>query len=179
MSQDKPEIRRAIEAAQRRIELGRYRPPIDVYRVAQDIGLAVMERDLEDQVSGMLVMKGGKGTIVVNQNHHINRRRFTVAHECGHTELHLEHTDSQVFIDATPVFFRDTISTEGRSLQEIAANTYAAELLMPEEQVRKILREQPIDAFDDIAIRHIAGVFEVSPQALTIRLTRLNLISLG
>ena len=110
------------------------------------------------------------------KNQHINRQRFTIAHECGHYELH--RTDEPVFIDATPVFFRDDISTEGRSLREIAANGFAAALLMPEQKLRELLREQPIDAFDEIAIRRMANLFGVSTQALTIRLSRLDLISL-
>jgi Zn-dependent peptidase ImmA (M78 family) len=168
----------AAEAAQRLLEQHHYEIPIDVHQVARDLGLTVIERDLEDEVSGMLVVKRGVGTIVVNQNHHLNRQRFTIAHEIAHSELHREHTDKQVFIDATPVFFRDTISTEGRSLQEIAANSFAAALLMPEEKLRELLRGQPIDAFDEVALRRLANLFGVSTQALTIRMTRLGLTSL-
>lgn len=166
------------EAARRLLEKRQYKIPIDVHQVAQDLGLTVIERDLEDEVSGMLVVKDGVGTIVVNQKHHINRQRFTIAHEIAHSELHREHINKQVFIDATPVFFRDTISTEGRSLQEIAANSFAAALLMPEQKLRELLREQPIDAFDDVALQRLANLFGVSTQALTIRMTRLGLTSL-
>src|SRR6266545_4791055 len=165
----------AAEAAQRLLEEHQYQIPIDVHQVARDLGLTVVEQDLEDQVSGVLVIRANGGTIGVNKNHHINRQRFTIAHECGHYRLH--HT-GKVFIDATPVFFRDTTSAEGQSPQEIVANAFAAELLMPENKLREILREQPIDAFDENALRSVANQFEVSTQALTIRLTRLGLISL-
>ncbi|MFN8476783.1 MAG: hypothetical protein U0074_03025 [Kouleothrix sp.] len=36
---------------------------------------------------------------------------------------------------------------------------------------------RPVDAFDEVALRRLANLFGVSTQALTIRLTRLNLIS--
>ncbi len=172
------EIEKAIETAQCILKKHQYGIPVNVRQIALDLGLTVIERHLEDQVSGMLVIKKIGGTIAVNQNHHPNRQRFTIAHEIGHYQLH--RGDSEVFIDTTSVFFRDTTSAEGRSLQEIAANTFAAELLMPEQNMRKILRERLIDAFDDAVIRQIANQFGVSSQALTIRLTRLDgLIPLG
>jgi hypothetical protein len=49
---------------------------------------------------------------------------------------------------------------------------------MPEQKLRELLREQPIDAFDEIALRRVANLFGVSTQALTIRMTRLGLTSL-
>ncbi len=168
-------VRRATEAAQKLLAEGQYQIPINVHQIALDLGLDVVEQDFEDQVSGVLVIKDGRGVIGVNSNHHRNRQRFTIAHEIGHYRLH--HI-GRVFIDATPVFFRDTTSAEGQSPQEIVANAFAAELLMPENKLREILREQPIDAFDENALRSVANQFEVSTQALTIRLTRLGLISL-
>jgi Zn-dependent peptidase ImmA (M78 family) len=166
----------AAEAAQLLLEEHQYQLPIDVHQVARDLGLTVVEQDLEDEVSGVLVIGASGGIIGVNKNHHINRQRFTIAHECAH--YHLSHT-GKVFIDAMPVFFRDTISAEGQSSQEIEANRFAAALLMPKQKLHEILREQPVDAFDEIALRRMANIFGVSTQALTIRLTRLGLISLG
>lgn len=164
------ETRRAIETAKELLKDYQYSIPIDVHQIALNLGLTVIERDLEDQVSGMLVIKKGRGTIAVNENQHPNRKRFTIAHEIGHYQLHRDQ--NHVFIDVTPVFFRDTNSAEGRSWEEIAANRFAAELLMPEKDMREILHNQPIDVFDDAAIRRIASQFGVSSQALTIRLTR-------
>jgi Zn-dependent peptidase ImmA (M78 family) len=84
-------------------------------------------------------IKDGTGVIGVNNNHHRNRQRFTIAHEIAHYRLH--HV-GKVFNDATPVFFRDTTSAAGQSPQEIVANAFAAELLMPENKLRELLREQ-------------------------------------
>jgi Zn-dependent peptidase ImmA (M78 family) len=124
----------------------------------------------------MLVVKGEHAIIGVNEAHHLNRQRFTLAHELGHFLLH--HSASSVFIDASPVFFRDETSSDGSKLQEIEANTFAAELLMPEELLRKFINNQPLDAFDERAVRRLAAQFGVSAQALTIRLTRLGLINI-
>jgi Zn-dependent peptidase ImmA (M78 family) len=148
--------------------------PIDVEAMIKELGLAIRTQELEDSVSGMLVIKDGRITIGVNKNHHPNRQRFTLAHELGHFLLH--RNVSNIFIDASTVFFRDSTSSDGSKAQEIEANAFAAELLMPEERLRKIIRNQPLDAFDEGAVRRLGAQFGVSVQALTIRLTKLGLI---
>src|SRR4051812_22563300 len=104
--------------------------PVDVEAAAKACGVRVVHQDLEDSVSGMLVIKDGHGVIGVNQNHHPNRRRFTIGHELGHYILH--RRKAKVFVDASPVFFRDETSADGTETQEVDANAFAAELLMPE-----------------------------------------------
>ncbi len=78
------------------------------------------------------------------------------------------------------MFFRDEKSAQGTKFQEIEANTFAAELLMPEKVLRKRLSQEPLDALDDFeksALGELANELQVSCQALTIRLTRLGLIT--
>ncbi len=149
--------------------------PVDVHMVTEECGASVSEEDLEDSVSGFLVIKDGNGIIGVNRRHHPNRKRFTIAHELGHYLLHRDA--ASVFVDATPVFFRDEVSSEGTRLQEIEANTFAAELLMPAEILRQRVGDQLIDIHDETPIRRMATEFGVSAQAITIRLTRLDLIT--
>ncbi len=148
--------------------------PVDPYDAAARHGIEIIERDLEESVSGMLVWRGDRAVIGVNRRHHPNRRRFTVAHELGHYLLHREL--ASVFVDGPGVLYRD-LSSEGSRQQEIDANRFAAEFLLPEAAVRECLGEQSVDAHDEITIRALAERFRVSPQALTIRLTRLGLIT--
>ncbi len=148
--------------------------PVDVETIARAKGIDVRLEGLEDEISGMLIMRGGQVIIGVNAHHHPNRRRFTIAHELGHFLLHRE--DARFFIDAAPVFFRSDAATKATRDQEIAANTFAAELLMPEATLRAVMHEDLIDVFDDIAIRRLADRFGVSTQALLIRLSQLDLI---
>lgn len=147
----------------------------DVVVLAERHGVAVREGQMEESVSGMLVVKERGAVIGVNAKHHPNRQRFTVAHELGHYFLHRE--EGRVFVDAAPVFFRDGASAEGDDWQEVEANAFAAELLMPKDMLVAEVRDAPVDAFDDLALRRLAARFGVSVQALTIRLTRLGLIS--
>jgi Zn-dependent peptidase ImmA (M78 family) len=148
--------------------------PIDMDTVANFLGLSVTEEDLEDSVSGMLVVKDGRGTIAVNENHHPNRRRFSAAHEMGHYLLHRD--SASVFVDAAPVFFRDETSSAGTKKKEIEANAFAAELLMPTASLRERVTEQAVDPYNDAAVHRLARTFGVSAQALTIKLIRLDLI---
>lgn len=152
--------------------------PIDVESIVKTEGILIRREELEDAVSGMLVIKDDQAVIGVNAKHHPNRQRFTVAHEFGHYLLH--RNLSNVFFDESVVFFRDKEAAEGSKYQEIEANVFAAELLMPESVLKERLTEQPLDAFDESdesAFRKLASEFGVSIQALTIRLTRLGLIS--
>lgn len=150
------------------------RLPVDVSNIAKHVGLIIREEALEDEISGMLVLKDSVSVIVVNKLHHVHRQRFTIAHELGHFLLH--RNENKVFIDTTPVFFRDTVSSEGQKQQEIDANAVAAALLMPEQTVKDLMNNKVLDAFDDAAIHRLAKRFGVSVQAMTIRLTKLKLI---
>ncbi len=149
--------------------------PVDVDAVADFLGLSVIEEDLEDSVSGMLVVNDGHGVIGVNGRHHANRRRFTTAHEIGHFLLHRD--GASVFVDAAPVFFRDDVSSAGTDGQEREANAFAAELLMPKERLRERVDGMALDLYDDATVQKLARSFGVSTQALTIKLVRLGMIS--
>lgn len=149
--------------------------PVDVNAIAATYNIEVRMQPLEDSVSGVLVIKERHAIIGVNENHHPHRQRFTIAHELGHFFLH--PTTSKIFVDAAPIFFRDETSSEGSQRQEIEANAFAAELLMPEDAMRQCLEQQPVDAFDENTIHKLASEFGVSKQAVIIRLTRLGLIT--
>lgn len=150
--------------------------PVDVHAIANGYGVDVRELPMEDSVSGVLVLRDGQAAIGVNEMHHPNRQRFSIAHELGHYFLHKD--SSNLFIDAAPIYFRDDHSSDGTEIREIQANAFAAELLMPEHILRAQLKNRPLDAFDELALRQLAVRFGVSVQALTIRLTKLGLTTL-
>lgn len=149
--------------------------PVDIMRVAECYGLLIRGQELEDDVSGMLLVKDKRAIIGINRNHHPNRQRFTIAHEIGHYLMHT--TESQVFIENLRLN-RDELSKNGNDVREIEANAFAAELLMPTEVLRQRVGTQMIDAFfDDLIIRNLASEFKVSAQAMAVKLSRVNLLS--
>lgn len=164
---------RAERRAEQVLEQAKSDIPVDVTSIAQFLNVTVRSRVLEDSVSGVLLIKGSQAIMGVNALHHPHRQRFTIAHEIGHLLLHRD--TASVFVDSSPVFFRDAASSEGTRIQEIEANAFASALLMPQDAIREFVGNQPIDVHDEAAMKSLAGRFEVSVQALTIRLTRLGL----
>jgi Zn-dependent peptidase ImmA (M78 family) len=145
--------------------------PVDVESVAQRLGAQVVYDDLEDDVSGFLLREKGISTIAINKQHHPNRQRFTLAHECGHLFLHAKEGD-RLWLDKT-LFFRDD-SKSGDHFSEIQANQFAAGLLMPEELLKASLGESgPVD---DVDVVRLALKFQVSERAMTVRLISLGLL---
>lgn len=171
-------IRFAQSQAERLVErLGIEAAAVDVREVAATLGLSVMETDLGEGMSGLLVTGGGKKLICVQKGDHKHRQRFTIAHEIGHFHLRHQfepgehvHVDKGLFVSQ-----RGPRASEGIDSKEIEANQFAASLLMPS---RLVLREaQAIgEPLSEEAIRQLARTFQVSEQAMTIRLTTLGLL---
>lgn len=150
-----------------------FKPPVDVERLARQEGLRVVEEQLESEISGMLYREGGRAIILINQNDAPVRKRFSIAHELGHYHL---HTSTSVFVDRR-VRFRDSNSSQGTIKEEIEANNFAAELLMPESfvlQEAMRLRGRRFPLSDEELIEELAKIFEVSRQAMEVRLANLG-----
>lgn len=147
--------------------------PVNVERVATGLNIAVRRTPSEDDISGFLLRHpGGQAIIGVNTLHHPNRQRFTIAHEIGHFVLH-QH--DQVHVDRAIVKLRDRASSKGEDPEEIEANGFAAELLMPEEFLRSDLARLTFtDLLDDRRMQQLAKQFQVSVQAMTNRLVSLG-----
>lgn len=126
-----------------------------------------------ENMSGMAFrQKDGQGVIGVNALHSPKRRRFTIAHEIGHLVL---HTKDDIHVDETLPMFRTERSSMAIDDKEIEANQFAAELLMPTEWVLKDALERHIDIeADDNAIAELAKKYDVSVQAMTIRLSAVG-----
>jgi Predicted Zn peptidase len=135
--------------------------PLDVEKLANEMGAKVLYADLKDNISGMLEQdSNGSWVIRVNKSHHPTRQRYTIAHELGHYCLH--RSDDMVFEDQ--VFFRNV----ERTPMETEANHFAAELLMPVETFEKFLRDGIVNV-EDLALK-----FNVSPVALRVRAQQLG-----
>jgi Zn-dependent peptidase ImmA (M78 family) len=148
--------------------------PVPVDKIAKAVGAQVVYSPLDDELSGMVLIKAESTLIGVNSLHHPNRQRFTIAHEIGHLELHKSFIMGQVHVDKKfPVLMRDPNSATGTDRLEIEANRFAAELLMPEWAVRRVLEREAIDIDDDRTVADLAKKFRVSRQALQYRLVNI------
>jgi Zn-dependent peptidase ImmA (M78 family) len=154
--------------------------PVDIGKIAKSLQLEIVKQDADDKISGMLVNDFGnkKALIGVNRKHHINRQRFTIAHEIGHFLLHHfqgVHFDGEN--TGLQINFRDDKSASGEDLYEREANLFAAELLMPrtllEADISKIKNLSLIDK-DDLTLKSLADKYKVSVRAITYRLAYLG-----
>lgn len=148
--------------------------PVDLNRVVECLGLSLNEKPLESEYSGFLAVK--EKTIVVNLNHPSVRRRFTIAHEIGHYQLHRRSEDIPVFIDRA-VYHRKESAEGVDHLMEMQANAYAAGLLMPEALLDAYLEKHPtLDLEKPADIKALAEDFEVSRPAMEFRLKNLGFV---
>lgn len=146
--------------------------PVPVEDIARALGAEIRYSPFEGELAGMLV-RGDDDQVVIGVNslHHPNRQRFTIAHECAHLRL---HEGIKVHIDRTfRVNRRDERSSQAIDADEIEANRFAAELLMPYELIMADLVEDEFDMENDDLLKELAKKYQVSVQALTHRVTNL------
>jgi len=147
--------------------------PVDPYALAEHLDVIVVEQPMAADVSGMLIREPDRTVIGVNQGHHKHRKRFTVAHELGHHQLHRGR--SLIMDTDVRVNFRDPVSSLATDREEIEANRFAASLLMPEHLVRREISQTPFDSAVHLVTR-LAGQLAVSPEAMNFRLVNLGVI---
>ncbi|MHB8470901.1 MAG: ImmA/IrrE family metallo-endopeptidase [Gaiellaceae bacterium] len=141
--------------------------PVDPVRIARLLSIDVLDAELARNVSGAILKRPGQDPrILLNVRDSANRKRFTCAHEIGHFVSHSESEDSEEY-EYTDL--RGPLSSTGQDPAEIYANTFAASLLMPYSEVRRLSSDKRHDVLD-LALR-----FGVSPEAMQYRLENLRL----
>jgi Zn-dependent peptidase ImmA (M78 family) len=157
--------------------------PIPVDRIASAQGLKVTALDdlgqLNENVSGVLILDNGNGLIGFNSSETKVRQRFTIAHEIGHFMLHCGDQD-RLFVDNKHTYrveFRDANTRTGTDIKEQQANAFAAALLMPTKFLLKEIDEHHLDMADEDSLLHLAEKFEVSTMAMSFRIANLGLFS--
>lgn len=144
--------------------------PVPVERIARRFEVQVRYAPFDGEISGMSCIKDGISIIGVNNLHHPNRQRFTLAHELGHLLLHATELEAQVHLDRG-ILFRDSNSAAGVDMRERSANAFAAELLMPAAFLDSAV-EPRMDLDDEEAVARLARKFRVSVAAMHFRLHR-------
>lgn len=148
------------------------RPPVSVEKIAEHLGLDIRYAPFEGDLSGALVRTKDESYIGVNSYHHSNRQRFTIAHEIAHFILHKGlrvHVDKEFWVN-----WRDDELSKAVKWQEIQANQWAAELLMPTEFVLRDINK--LKRLDKRAMQSLSKRYKVSPKAMQIKLENLGLV---
>jgi Zn-dependent peptidase ImmA (M78 family) len=140
--------------------------------ICKKLDIKCFDSDFDDsRISGMLIRnkETNKFEIYVNRKHSDTRQRFTVAHEIGHylswkhQSYSYEQLNKENEIEDYAISFRhESIQSDA----ETEANEIAATILMPEDKVRDLAKE-------NLTIEEMAEKFFVSESAMTIRLQAL------
>ncbi len=139
--------------------------PVNLLGMAQALALQVnMDAVLSEDVSGSIrkAPNTDRYLIDVNVAHSPRRKRFTLAHEISHFLLHKDQIGDGIEDNA---LYRSRLG----GFMETQANAMAAELLMPAKLLRTLWRA----GFR--SIHQLSDKFEVSEEALRIRLKQLRL----
>jgi len=141
-------------------------PPVNLELMAKELGVVVSYCPMERKVAGKLTRFGSQDApefhIHINSDDPPNRQRFTLAHEIAHFILHRDLIEDSI-IDNT--MYRSNL----KGIYETQANQLAADILMPRHSVR-ICHSKCSN------VAEIAGKFNVSEQAMRIRLDGLKLL---
>ncbi|WP_287703651.1 ImmA/IrrE family metallo-endopeptidase [Desulfovibrio sp.] len=143
-------------------------PALALHDIAKSEKIPVRMEAFPDEpgFSGELLFKGDRRAIIVNT--HIpspQRHTFTFAHELGH--YFLGHAPTYEQDDAAGILCTAEGIKTGSSKMEREANTFAVELLMPENRFLPMM----FGAAPDFAlIKSLARQFQVSKQACGYRI---------
>jgi Zn-dependent peptidase ImmA (M78 family) len=136
--------------------------PLEVLVAAR--GATLIQKPM-NKADGRIVMTKSRNIITINSDiQYEGKRRFTLAHELGHLEMHkdkiLQHNDS----DATLQYFKT-------GNQESEANDFASELLMPRNLFIKECQDKP---FSPSLLRDLSLKFKTSITSVTYKYLELG-----
>ena len=137
--------------------------------IATSMDFTEIERILFDRVSewgtilGAVAVKDSNIGIFYRAGSTLNRIRFTVAHELAHCCLHSKALENGHVLMRYDGYFQDD--------EEIRANDFASELLMPEQLLRVEFEGNAKPRVIDLAKK-----YAVSLHVMWVRLMRLNLL---
>src|SRR5690606_21757927 len=132
--------------------------PVDPAAIARALGINVVECALDH--SWHYKFNDGKPSIQVNTSDPHASKRFTLAHDIGpHLHGNIE----------APRDTNEQFSSRSRDPREVAANRFAASLLMPAAVVKHLVFNKGVHSLSELA-----RTFGVSTAAMEFRLKNLG-----
>lgn len=132
--------------------------PVDPILIAGRMGISVFTEKLPRHISGKIFYEDK--TILIEETDYFTRQVFSVAHELGHFLLHNDGTSH--------TSMRDENSSQGIDQKEMEANHFAANLLMPKNEIVRLLGL-------GFNLDVLASYFNVSSLTMNYRLINLGL----
>ncbi len=154
--------------------------PFNPFEIAELMGVKVIKtldwnkvRVIKD--GHIFYREDGTPIIWINPLRPENRQKFTLAHELGH--LVYDVLPSLARGEKAP---KQYYRNNNAGISETRANRFAANLLMPIFAIKEAvddIRKKDENATTDDYIDGLASIFEVSKQAVIVRLKALSVIS--
>lgn len=159
-------MKRAVKVAKRihtRIYDGCRIIPLKLCPLLRAIRLPVHILDIEP-IDGYLHREADFQFLLLNSRRPRTRQRFTVGHELGHYFLHPD--------------LKTSLSLGSKKSQaDRQADRFAEEFLMPEDRFRKFFEGFSFLNYQEL-VDYLALVFDVSRQAVRVRMDHLNLLNM-
>lgn len=157
---DEAAVQQKARAFIAKVDVSNIRDDLSPYVIA--VNAKVKKEELGEGESGYTITKpNGKHIITVNSLENDERQRFTICHEIAHIMLHLASSHEEV----------PSWSYAKRHPNEIACDTFAAELLMPYRQWLSLVpKEEPSLEL----VQQMAGLFGTSFPAAASRFASLS-----
>lgn len=146
--------------------------PVPIHDIAAALDICEIRKEPLSSIEGALLITPGKGygSILLNDNSTLQRRRYTLGHELCHF-LHPWHwpTSPRGFDCSSSDMWEQGGSTQ-HAIQEAQANRFAIELLAPRRLTGNYLRDVP----DFEAVRFMHVRFDISKAAAARRYAELH-----
>ena len=140
---------------------GVYPRPLEY--IANGLGYRVEYLYENTDFSGAIDYKGD--VIYINANQNVRRQIFTLAHEIGHAVLHASDAPGGEVVDYRTSMY------DPNNEKEKEANAFAAELLMPRDEFKRVWKSRNGNCL------RVADYFGVSTDATNVRASSLRLNS--
>lgn len=133
---------------------------------------AILRFESLKNCDGRIAMGEKRSLITIDNGiHNEGRKRFTIAHELGHHELHRNIFESHNDSGSTLNWFDNRVFTQRKGIQEYEANQFATEFLMPEAT---FLSELNGRNFSPPLIRELSEKFISSKTSIIFRYIELG-----
>lgn len=169
-------------AAEIHKQLGYISQPVNLEDLASALDITAVRYEALNNIEGVLVTTPSRsvGAILINANSRPSRQRFTFAHELGHflNPWHKEPTEGGFWCvgkDISSAGVTISKSMNDFEKQEVEANRFASELLMPRRQIVRELTDEP----DIEQIIAYAALYQVSKEAMARRYIELHFLKVA
>src|ERR1051326_9011305 len=144
----------------------RSEPPLPLHTVARALGLEVRGLPCVGFEGVMFRHRKAGGIIAVRAGtKEYGRHRFTIAHEIGHYILHGHESATSLCA------LKDIRGWDKSNKKELAANRFAAELLLPKKHIIPILKQRGMSM---TTVEFVKEQFQVSLTSAALRCVELS-----